>query len=480
MGISFSHKPIQRLTFTEFAMSTHVVRRGGFHNGHYSVIELNGVCQVLATVEPDLSGTLREETLDALKAVASVMNAEGAGGAVIHQTLFLADENSIAACRQIVREFYGQDLPASCFVLQPPCSGRRLAIEAFGLGKGREHVEIERVSDQVVITRHKGVTSVYADHAVPRTSASGVYERTICSYQHLRRLLPNAGARLDQILRTWLYLGGIVDDEGATQRYKELNRARTDVFQHVSFLEERLPEGHVGPAFPASTGIGTRGRSVTISALAVLSDADDVVAVPLENPRQTSAFSYSSKYSPTTPKFSRGLALCRDDEATLFISGTASITHSETRHIGDVSAQTEESLENIAALISEENLARHGLAGMGTTFDGLGVVRVYIKRLEDYEKVRAVCSRRIGSIPATYVVADVCRTDLLVEIEGIAFSRHAPNGKHHAWRRREIPQIGEPQPTQHNGHRAPYCPNGCPELLFCPHAVRHDHGEGEP
>src|ERR1019366_8926358 len=124
-------------------------------------------------------------------------------------------------------------------------------------------------------------------------------------YQPLRRLLPDAGVRLDQVVRTWLYLGDIVDDDGPIQRYKELNRARADFYQHVPFLADRLPEGYNGPAFPASTGIGTTGRSMSLSALAVVSDNDNVVAVPLENPRQTAAYKYSTSYSPTSPKFSR-------------------------------------------------------------------------------------------------------------------------------------------------------------------------------
>jgi hypothetical protein len=50
-------------------------------------------------------------------------------------------------------------------------------------------------------------------------------------------------------------------------------------------------------------------------------------------------------------------------------------------------------------------------------------VRVYIKRQEDYEKVRAVCESRLGELPTIYAIADVCRPDLLVEIEGMAFSK---------------------------------------------------------
>jgi enamine deaminase RidA (YjgF/YER057c/UK114 family) len=324
----------------------------------------------------------------------------------------------------------------------------------------------------VVVTRQNGVAWVYADHAVPRTSAAGVYEKTICSYQHLRRLLPGAGARFDQVLRTWLCLGGIVDDDGPVQRYQKLNRARADVYQHLSFLEDRLPSGHTGPAFPASTGIGTAGRSISLSALAVVSDSDDVIAVPLENPRQTAAYNYSAAYSPTSPKFSRGLAFCCEGDTALFISGTASITHSETRHPGDVVAQTEETLENITALISEDNLGRHGLPGRGTILaEGLAVARVYVKRPEDYHRVRAVCEQRLADVPATYVVADVCRPGLLVEIEGIAFSRLASAAGCPGPRRRCAGGARCFQAAEKPGERAPYCPSGCPELLQCPHAV---------
>ena len=91
-----------------------------------------------------------------------------------------------------------------------------------------------------------------------------------------------------------------------------------------------------------------------------------------------------------------------------------------------MAAQTHETLDNIAALISEENLCRHGLPGLGTSLDGLGLVRVYIKRQADYARTRAVCEKRLGALPAIYAVADVCRPELLVEIEGIAFSRKRP------------------------------------------------------
>ncbi len=110
-------------------------------------------------------------------------------------------------------------------------------------------------------------------------------------------------------------------------------------------------------------------------------------------------------------------------EVMILISGTASITRSETRHTGDVEAQTGETLANIEALISEANLSSHGLPGFGAELHDLAVARVYIKRAVDHAVVRSVCESRLGPVPVTYTIADVCRPQLLVEIEGIAFSR---------------------------------------------------------
>jgi hypothetical protein len=47
---------------------------------------------------------------------------------------------------------------------------------------------------------------------------------------------------------------------------------------------------------------------------------------------------------------------------------------------------------------------------------------VYIKRAEDYQKTRRVCESLLGELPAIYAIADVCRPDLLVEIEGVAIA----------------------------------------------------------
>ena len=360
---------------------------------------------------------------DALRMIVCVMENEGARNSVVSQSVFVADANLIGECRQMVRDFYGEHVPATSYIPQHPCQGTLVAIEAMGVGGGPSKVEIQRHGEQAVVTRHGGVTWTHVGQVVPEIPEPTVYPRSIDAFTRMREVLAGVNVRFDQIIRTWLYMGDIVGPEGETQRYKELNRALSDYYENVRFLAKHVPAGVTETVYPASTDIGTDIRDVIMSCLALTTKRDDVIARPLENPLQTSAFDYMACYCPKSPKFSRAMALTSGACTTYFISGTASITQSESQHIEDVEGQTNQTLDNIAALISPSNLDRHALPGRGATLEDLALARVYIKRQEDYEKTRKVCEHRLGELPIIYTVADVCRPELLVEIEGLAFSQ---------------------------------------------------------
>jgi enamine deaminase RidA (YjgF/YER057c/UK114 family) len=389
----------------------------------YSVVELHGVSHVFAAAVPRRGRTLEAQTHDALRTIEAVMEERSTRGQIVQQAVFLADGSRQDECRRLLREFYGQQMPATTYIAQPPCCGKLVAIEALGVGRGSEEVEIQRVSEQVVVTRHSGASWIHCSQITPEPSAVGVYQRSLSAFRQMASLVRAQGVEFNQVLRTWLYLGDIVGREGRTQRYKELNRARTDFFKGVEFGAGRIAPGYRGAVYPASTGIGSSNHDVVMSCIALDADPERVKWLPLENPQQTSAFDYAARYSPKSPKFARAMAVAGGGCATIFVSGTASITDSETRWLGDVEKQTHQTLDNIAALIGEENFARYGWPGLGATLDDLAFIRVYIKNLEDFEKTRAVCEARLGERPTIYAVADVCRPELLVEIEGIAFSK---------------------------------------------------------
>jgi hypothetical protein len=144
----------------------------------------------------------------------------------------------------------------------------------------------------------------------------------------------------------------------------------------------------------------------------------------IENPRQVSAYRYPDAYGPRSPTFSRAaLASLGEQRIALFTSGTASIVGHATMHIGDVLRQTEESLANIAAVraVAAER------AGVPFPAESLSYT-VYVRRLADLAVVREVFERSVGvrssaALEAIYLQADICRTDLLVEIEAHGFAR---------------------------------------------------------
>ncbi|HID75419.1 MAG TPA: dioxygenase [Planctomycetaceae bacterium] len=388
----------------------------------YSVVDLNGVSHVYASAVPRTGGTFEEQAHDALRTIEAVMHEEGTHGSIVQQAVFLQDSAKVGDCRRIMQEFYGNQMPATTYIWQPPCCGKALSVEALGVGSGGEDVAIRRVSDRLVVTRHGGVSWIHCGHVVPEPSAVGVYRRSMSAFRRMAELLATQGIGFEQVIRTWLYLGDIVGMEGSTQRYKELNRARTDFYRDIRFAEGRTAPGFRGTVYPASTGIGTDNHDIVMSCIALSAEPDRVQLMPLENPQQTSAFEYSARYSPQSPKFCRAMALTSGPCSTIFVSGTASITDSETRWVGDVERQTHQTLDNIEALISERNFRQYGWAGWGATLEDLALARVYIKNQDDFAKTRAACESRFGEVPTIYAVADVCRPELLVEIEGIAFS----------------------------------------------------------
>jgi enamine deaminase RidA (YjgF/YER057c/UK114 family) len=389
----------------------------------YSVAQLHDVRHVFVSAVPKRGGSLEQQADDALRNVRDVICQHECHDAIVHQAVFVRDLNQVEKVRQIIKDFYGDQLPATSYIPQPPCEGKELSIEALGVGCANGDLQIQRVCEQMVITRHSGITWVNVANMLPSPTTAGVYNRSLVAFEKLSQMLSLANVRYDEVIRTWIYLGDIVGPEGETQRYKELNRARTDFYNHFDFCRRHLPGTWNGrPAYPASTGIGTEGKGVMLSGMALQTSRSDLVLLPLENPQQTAACDYGQEYGYRSPKFARALAVAAGDSGTIFVSGTASITDAESRFVGDVEGQTGLTLDNIEALISHDNLKRQGLPGHGATLQDLGIVRVYIKRKEDYQKVRAVCEARFGERPTIYAVADVCRPELLVEIEAIAFS----------------------------------------------------------
>ena len=217
------------------------------------------------------------------------------------------------------------------------------------------------------------------------------------------------------LLRVWNYFADINAETGGTERYRQFNAGRQQAFidaQRSAF-----------DGSPAACALGMHGGPLTVYFLAGRQSP-----VAIENPRQVSAYRYPDTYGPRAPTFSRAaVADVGGGRSVLFISGTASIVGHESVHLGDIRRQTEESLANIEAVRGAAEV-RSGLAFPA----GELIYTVYVRHPDDMAVVREVFERHVGpgssaARDAIYLNADVCRAELLVEIEahGFAHTRSA-------------------------------------------------------
>ena len=206
------------------------------------------------------------------------------------------------------------------------------------------------------------------------------------------------------LLRIWNYFAEINRVTPQGERYHEFNTARRQAFLRA----RRVIEGQV----PAACALG----SAAGSPLVIYFLASTSAAHSLENPRQLSAFRYPADYGPDSPTFSRAVLAAATSGNCLLTSGTASILGHSTVHAGDAVAQTRESVSNIVQLVAEANRVsgapRYSVAGLQ--------FKVYVRHAADLGEIRRELAQLLpAGCPITYLQADICRRDLLVEIEAV-------------------------------------------------------------
>jgi enamine deaminase RidA (YjgF/YER057c/UK114 family) len=227
-------------------------------------------------------------------------------------------------------------------------------------------------------------------------------------------VLAAEGFTFDEVVRQWNYIPEIV-------RCLESDGLLLQHYQLFNDVRQRYYKMHLkNTDYPAATGIGMSYGTVCIDLLA-LQCADDIHRAELTNPRQINAYEYhsdlliGSKPDKKKPLFARAKLVGTDDQALCFISGTASIIGEESVGKGDVATQVVITRDNILRLVTPENLIRHEQHA----YPELKIIfnRVYVKSPDHLQEVKALCNRIFPKVPTIFLQAEVCRDELLVEIE---------------------------------------------------------------
>lgn len=234
-----------------------------------------------------------------------------------------------------------------------------------------------------------------------RLPAERIEHATKLAYRTIQKtILQRPGFRL---IRLWNYLPGInLADEGV-ERYRLFSRARHDVLASSGY--------RMSSDLPAASAVGSANGPLVIHFLAGPGELTTV-----ENPRQVSAYRYPRTYGPRSPSFSRAVIYNSELGRQLFLSGTASIIGHETIAPLEPEKQTHVTLDNLSALLDSAGYPK--LNSLGSSASWV----VYIRDPSHIDRIQPLITDHLHpDARIIYLQGDICRKDLMVEIEGTVF-----------------------------------------------------------
>ncbi|HBG28828.1 MAG: hypothetical protein A2Y10_03600 [Planctomycetes bacterium GWF2_41_51] len=234
----------------------------------------------------------------------------------------------------------------------------------------------------------------YMLRILPDNKSISKFEQTKNIFEKSHNILKSRGCNFSDTIRTWLFADDILS------WYGDLNKARNIFFEHHDIYNKLVP---------ASTGIGVRNHydtALAVQLLAVKPKNNNVIAQIVNSPLQCPALNYKSS-------FSRAIKINVPDHRRLYVSGTASIDmNGKTIYLNDTKAQLEFTMQVVKAIMDE--------AGMD--WSNAVSSMAYFKYKEDFGLFDDYCNRQNIKLPHIKVQADVCRDDLLFELELDAIS----------------------------------------------------------
>ena len=379
-------------------------------------------------IEPVTGKSFPEQVQSCVEQLSKFIYPEGeARYYITQQTFFISagsraeyDERSVQIREQLSASC-GSLLPATSIVSQSPVRGNDVVLELICIrATGDKKVHYKSLSGiAYTVVEQDGYKSVHAA-GLAGTPADSILESSEKAFDNAMKILEAEGLSIHHIIRQWNYIENISRVEGFEeehQNYQVFNDVRSHYYEKGTFDN----------GYPAATGIGMTTGGVIIDFIA-LSPSDQISVKPIQNPGQIDAHRYSElvlKGTPSeglqqkcSPKFERAKLVTIGSGHYIYVSGTASIRGEKTMHVDDVEKQTLTTIENIFQLFSKENQE-----SLGLKFDVSQIrfshLRAYVKYNKDIPLVKKICESKLNSNSSLFLISDICREDLLVEIEGV-------------------------------------------------------------
>ena len=229
--------------------------------------------------------------------------------------------------------------------------------------------------------------------------------QTTRMFEKANRLLKEQGATYRDVARTWIYLDNILE------WYDSFNIVRTGLYKSYGLiLDDSQQSPEVDQLYlPASTGIlGSNPYSASgiMDVLAIVrKEGSELEVEPNTGTKQKSAFRYGSA-------FARAMNLREPGCTQILVSGTASIDdEGHSIYLNDTREQIKKTFQVVAALVGKE----------GATLNDICKATAFVKCKADVPIYHEVLSELgLENMPVVCVVADVCREELLFELDAVA------------------------------------------------------------
>lgn len=376
------------------------------------------------SIQPKQLGAIKQELEQCISQIQSLSSDD----AQIFKITFFASASDEAHFDNIKKDVsakmqtsFGKSCPAFTVLAESPGFGYQIVAEVglvLGHSVNIKHQEFDSYP-YVIVSCGDEYRELWVCGLGLWLEHTGTYQSAQGAFEIMRKLLAAEELSFNHIVRQWNYISGILDFEHNEtleyQKYQIFNEVRNSYYQNYRTVE----------GFPAATGIGVNFGGVTIDFCAASCLSPEKV-FSVENPVQVNPYVYGQEVLEGAvlagtcvkqpPQFERGKLLLNPCNGVFLISGTASIIGQYTIGIDDVVVQTKTTIDHIEKLASVENLKTYIQSSDNHASEYL-YIRVYVKRPDDFETVRSICKQRFGNTPALYVQADVCRNNLLVEIE---------------------------------------------------------------
>ena len=359
-------------------------------------IESSQATEIYLSAAPSQEMPLEEQARKIFSDIRDALNAQKAF--ILEERIFSTLE-VVESLRKIRSEVYGDldDGVAPSFLLATEgLSGLLAGVQVHAVSSDDKPEVIDLDGNRCGRILHVPGRAYLALSYISDQQNTGAAAQARIMMEKAEAALKKLGANFLSVPRTWMWLKNILS------WYDEFNRVRT-----TFFTERGLIGAGTRQSMPASTGIGlgpANGAHCAMDLMAVLEPTDCTEYLQITG-KQHSALDYGSA-------FSRAARSIMPAGPAVFVSGTASINaEGATTHIGDAQGQIKATIENVRAVLSE----------MQCNDEDVVQVVAYCKTIEVENVFNSIKNKLAW--PWLTVICDICRDDLLFEIEATAMPK---------------------------------------------------------